>query len=170
VQTWAETGRPLRLVEQTVARDDPEPKALACYGLYLPTATEVLLRFVEGRPVSGLTTQCLAWCSERLAARGKTALLLVWDNAGWHISHEVRRWLRTHNQRVKRTGQGVRSLSCLLPSHSPWLNPIEPKWMHGKRRMHESDRVLTAAEVAERAWAALECPHEPHLTLPKKVA
>ncbi len=170
MQTWAEAGRPLRLVEQTVAHDDPEPKALARYGLYVPAANEVLLRFVDGRPISGLTTQFLAWCSERLAARGKTALLLVWDNAGWHISHEVRRWLRTHNQRVKRTGQGVRILSCLLPSHSPWLNPIEPKWMHGKRRMYASDRVLTAAEVAERACAALECPHEPHLTLPKKVA
>lgn len=170
VQTWAEAGRPLRQVEQSVARDDPDPKALACYGLYLPTEEEVLLRFVDGRPVSGVTTQFLAWCGARVAARGKTALLLVWDNAGWHISHEVRRWLRTHNQRVKRTGKGVRILSCLLPSRSPGLNPIEPKWMHGKRRVHEPDRLLTAAEVAERACAALDCPYEEHLTLPKKVA
>lgn len=143
---------------------------MACYGLYLPTEQEVLLRFVDGRPVSGVTTQFLGWCSERLAARGKTVLLLVWDNAGWHISDEVRQWLRAHNQAVKRTGQGVRILSCLLPSHSPWLNPIEPKWRHGKRHVHEPDRLLTADEIAERACAALNCPHEPHLTLPKKVA
>ena len=170
MRTWAEASRPRRQVEQTVASDDPDPKALACYGLYLPTAEEVLLRFVAGRPVSGVTTQFLAWCSERLTARGTTVLLLVWDNAGWHISHEVRRWLRAHNQRAKRTGQGVRILSCLLPSHSPWLNPIEPKWLHSKRRVHEPDRLLTAAEVAARACAALGCPHEPHLTLPKEVA
>jgi hypothetical protein len=170
VQTWTEVGRPLRLVEQTVASTDADPKALACYGLYLPIAHEVLLRFVAGRPVSGMTTQFLSWCSDRLAARGKTALLLVWDNASWHISHAVRRWLRAHNQRVKRTGQGVRVLSCLLPTRSPWLNPIEPKWVHGKRRVREADRVLTARETAERACAALDCPHEDHLTLPNKVA
>ena len=170
VQTWADAGRPLRQVQQTVASDDSDPKALACYGLYLPAADEVLLRFVDGRPVSAVTTQFLAWCSKRLAARGETALLLVWDNAGWHISHEVERWLRAHNQRVKRTGQGVRILSCLLPSHSPWLNPIEPKWMHGKRRVHEPARLLTVREVAHRACAALDCPYEDHLTLPKQVA
>jgi len=143
---------------------------LAAYGLYLPQDHDVLLRFVDGRPVSGVTTQFLAWCSARLAARGKTALLLVWDNAGWHISHEVRRWLRAHNQHVKRTGEGVRMLNCLLPSHSPWLNPIEPKWMHSKRRIVEPDRLLTASETADRACAALECAREEHLTLPKKVA
>jgi len=170
VQTWAEVGRPLRLVEQAVAPDDPDPKALAAYGLYLPPSNEVLLRFVDGRPVSAVTTQFLSWGSERLAARGKTALRLVWDNAGWPISHEVRRWLAAHNRQVKQTGQGARILRCLLPSKRPWLNPIEPKWVHGKRRIVEPDRLLTANEVAERACAALDCPHEEHLALPKKVA
>lgn len=170
VSTWTEAGRPLRLVEQAVAPDDPAPKALAAYGLYLPHDNEVLLRFVEGRPVSALTTQFLAWGCERLAARGKTAMLLVWDNAGWHISHAVRAWITAHNQQVKQTGQGVRILSCLLPSKSPWLNPIEPKWVYGKRRVVEPDRLLSATELADRACAALGCPHEPHLALPKKVA
>jgi hypothetical protein len=159
----------VRLIEQTVATDDPDPKALACYGLYLPPTNEVLLRFVDDRPVSAITTQFLAWCSDRLAARGKTALLLVWDNAGWHISAAVRNWIATHNQQVKTTGQGVRILSCLLPSKSPWLNPIEPKWVHGKRRVVEPGRLLTASELAERACAALGCSHEAHLTLPKEV-
>jgi hypothetical protein len=31
--SWADGGIPLRLVAQTVGRDDPDPKALACYGL-----------------------------------------------------------------------------------------------------------------------------------------
>jgi DDE superfamily endonuclease len=170
VSSWTEAGRPLRLVEQAVAPDDPAPKALAAYGLDLPHDNEVLLRFVEGRPVSALTTQFLAWGCERLAARGKTAMLLVWDNAGWHISHAVRAWMTAHNQQVKQTGQGVRILSCLLPSKSPWLNPIEPKWVHGKRRVVEPDRLLSATELADRACAALGCPHEPHLALPQKVA
>src|SRR5205823_5091945 len=39
LHSWAEPGQPLRLVEQAVAQDDPDPKALACYGLLVrPTA------------------------------------------------------------------------------------------------------------------------------------
>jgi hypothetical protein len=167
---WAEEGRPLRLVERAVAQDDPDPKALAAYGLYLPATNETLLRFVDGRPVSALTTQFLAWCAERLAARGVTALLLPWDNAGWHISKEVRAWLRDHNRRVKAAGRGVRIVACQLPVKRPWLNPIEPKWVHGKRRAVEPDRLLTAREVEERACEALGSDHEAHLALPKKVA
>jgi transposase len=55
------------------------------------------------------------------------ALLLIWDNASWHISGEVRGWIKEHNRAVKRTGQGVRLVLCRLPSKSPWLNRIEPK-------------------------------------------
>ena len=74
-------------------RADPEPKALACYGLWLPARERTLLRFVDGRPISAVTTRFLGWCTDRLAAAGKTALLLVWDNASWHISQEVRQWI-----------------------------------------------------------------------------
>ncbi len=69
------------MVERSAVAGDGEPKALAAYGLYLPADNDVLLRFVDGRPVGALTIQFLGWCVERLAARGKTALLLVWDNA-----------------------------------------------------------------------------------------
>ena len=30
LHAWADADQPLRLVEQTVAKDDPDPKALAC--------------------------------------------------------------------------------------------------------------------------------------------
>ena len=33
VHAWTAEDTVLRLVEQTTARDDPDPKALACYGL-----------------------------------------------------------------------------------------------------------------------------------------
>jgi hypothetical protein len=169
LSAWAEPNQPLRLVEQPVAPDDPDPKALACYGLWLPALAQTWLRFVDGRPVSALTTQFLAWCDEELAARGTTALLLVWDNAGWHISHAVQDWLRAHNRQVRQAGTGVRIIPCPLPSKSPWLNPIEPKWAHAKRQVVEPDRLLTAHDLAERACAALGCPHYQHLTLPKEV-
>jgi transposase len=132
LHAWQDDACPLRLVEQTVARDDPDPKALACYGLLARAwdgqgqrTEELWLRFVEGRPVSAVTIDFLTWCAAQAQAQGKRAVLLVWDNASWHDSQIVRTWLRQHNRQVKQTGQGVRLISALLPSKSPWLNPIE---------------------------------------------
>ena len=128
LSSWSEEGKPLRLIQQSVAKDDPDPKAISCYGLYLPELDQTWLRFVDGRPVSGVTTQFLEWSCEKLEALGKKALLLIWDNASWHISREVRRWLGRHNRKVKKSGDGVRIVGCLLPKQkSPWLNAIEPK-------------------------------------------
>jgi DDE superfamily endonuclease len=175
----AAPGRPLRLVEQAVAKDDPDPKALACYGLlvrwwdrgpYHAPHEAAWLRFVDGRPVSGVTTQFLEWSCAKLAAAGKRALLLVWDNASWHASKAVRDWIGVHNRRVRATRHGVRIVPCLLPIKSPWLNPIEPKWVHGKRKVVEPDRLLPARDLAERVCAAFDCPYESHLAVPKKVA
>jgi hypothetical protein len=33
LHAWQDDDHPLHLMEHTVARDDPDPKALACYGL-----------------------------------------------------------------------------------------------------------------------------------------
>ena len=49
---WA-GDQPLRLVEQQVARGDPDPKALACYGLLRADTGGLLLRFVQGRMTAG---------------------------------------------------------------------------------------------------------------------
>jgi len=164
----------LRLQELARAKADTDPKALACYGLLLRRrpahADQMLLRFVDGRPVSAVTTDFLAWCCAKLAAQAVTGLLLVWDNASWHKSQQVRDWIRTHNCTVRRTGQGVRIVSCLLPSKSPWLNPIEPKWVHGKRAVSEPEHMLSATELEERICAYYRCDREAHLTMPEKVA
>jgi hypothetical protein len=115
LNSWAEAGEPMRPIQQSVAKDDPDPKAISCYGLYLPQFEEVWLRFVDGRPLSGITRRFLSWCCQRLEAAGKKMWLLVWDNASWHTSKEVREWITSHNRQVKRSGRGVRILPCLLP-------------------------------------------------------
>lgn len=174
LHTWQPRTQPLALIDHPVPRTTAEPKALACYGLLLratPTLAEQLwLRFVDGRPLSSITTQFLAWCAQRLTALGKRVLLLVWDNAGWHISHEVRRWVRAHNRQVKQTGQGCRILAFRLPSQSPWLNPIEPHWVHGKRAVMEPQHLLTADEIEQRVCAYYGCARELHLAIPKEAA
>jgi hypothetical protein len=182
LHTWTDADHPLHLVEQTVAKKaalDPDAarKAIACYGLLVRDyASQTLipeamwLRFVAQRPVSGITTCFLAWSCEQTAARGKTALLLIWDNASWHMSKEVRTWVHAYNRQVKRTGTGVRLLVCPLPVKSPWLNPIEPKWVHGKRAVVEPDRLLPITELEERVCAYYRCAQLPHLTITEEVS
>src|SRR4051794_879575 len=128
------------------------------YGLLRTDQDRVLLRFVEGRPVSRVTTTFLAWVAHRLAKDGKRVWVLVWDNATWHVSQAVQGWIRTHNRTVKRTG-GVRILVCRLPVKSPWLNPIEPRWLHGKRAIVEPERTLTADELMDRVHQHFRCEH-----------
>jgi hypothetical protein len=170
LSSWSEQGKPMRLTQQSVAKDDPDPKAISCYGLYMPEFDRTWLRFVDGRPVSGTTTRFLRWCAEKLEAIGKKVLLLIWDNASWHISKEVRRWLGSHNREVKKSGEGVRIVSCLLPKQSPWLNAIEPKWVHGKRKVVEPNGLLGAYELADRICRVFGCPHYEHLSIPQEVA
>jgi transposase len=156
LHAWT-AGGPLRLGMHAAGRDDPEAKALACYGLWLPERERMVLRFVAGRPVSGITRAFLAWVAGRLAAEGVRALVLIWDNAPWHVSREVRAWIAAHNRRVKRDG-GCRLLVCRLPSKSPWLNPTEPRWAHGKRAVVEPDRKLTGQELRKRLCDHYRCP------------
>jgi hypothetical protein len=50
LHAWSAPGERLRLVTPAVERAEPDPKALACYGLWLPERERMLLRFVTGRP------------------------------------------------------------------------------------------------------------------------
>jgi transposase len=182
LHSWTDVDHPLRLLEQRVASSDPDPKALACYGVLLrpqglaeshksqELEESVWLRFVERRPVSAITTQFLDWCCTRLEQQRVPVWVLIWDNASWHISKAVRSWIREHNQAVKQAGSGVRLLVNQLPIKSPWLNPIEPKWIHGKRAIVEPTRLLSADELADRICAYFACSHESYLSIPDKVA
>jgi hypothetical protein len=140
--------------EFTPLPDDPDPKALACDGLLVrpgpQQADQMWRRVGAGRPVSAVTIDFLAWYSAQLAAHGFTALVLIWDNASWHRSQAVRCWMRQHHQQAKGGAVGVRLVRCHLPSKSPWLNPIEPKWVHGRRAVSEADRRLRADEREAR--------------------
>jgi transposase len=155
LHAWA-GEQPLRLLQQEADKNDPDPKALSCYGLLRADTGGMLLRFVDGRPVSQVTEDFLAWLCERLGAEGKQALLLVWDNASWHASQRVRAWIKGHNRRAKAEG-GVRIIACRLPIKAPWLNPIEPKWAHGKKAIVEPERRLTAQEVKDRVHDYYDC-------------
>jgi hypothetical protein len=125
---WSEEGSIPRLQELERPIDDADPKALACYGLLWRSSPQhvdqMLLRFVAGRPVSAVTIDFLAWCSERLAEQAITALCLIWDHASWHKSQAVRTWLRQHNQRVKATGHGGTDRGLQAAGEKPVAQPV----------------------------------------------
>lgn len=100
------------MVEQKVPPTDTKTKAVACYGLYLPALTHMLLRFVVGC-VSAVTCAFLAWLMAYLAAQGKRVLFLIWDNASWHVSQTVCEWIKAHNRKVKWEGS-CRLMVCRL--------------------------------------------------------
>jgi hypothetical protein len=56
LHSWSEKDEPLRLEELAADKNDPDPKALACYGMLSATSGGMHLRFVSGRPVSQVTT------------------------------------------------------------------------------------------------------------------
>jgi transposase len=177
LHSWAEGDQFLKLIEQTPQKNDPDPKAIACYGLavhwYEQTETEhaeVWLRFVEGNPCSNLTIQYLDWLLEKTQRAGKRVLIMAWDHASWHKSKAVRQWVRNHNRNVKKNRAGVRLLPFLLPKKSPWLNPIEPMWIHAKRKVVEPDKKITASELVRRVSAVFEHPVLPYLTLSENVS
>ena len=177
VHAWSAAKEPLHLVEQPVVSADNEPKALACYGLLVSHShseaggqESIWLRFVEGRPVSELTMAFLEWSCQKIEQLGKKVLALIWENAGWHVSRRLRRCITEHNRAVKKAGRGVRILVCQLPTTSPWLNPIEPYWAHGKHQVVEPNGRVPAGELERGVCAYFDCPLEDHLVIPKQAA
>src|SRR4028119_1108712 len=89
LHAWTQS-QPLRLhtkAKETKAKETPgEPEALACYGLLRADNQEMLLRFVQGRPVSGVTIEFMEWVTTTLAVQGQRVLVIAWDNARWHTS------------------------------------------------------------------------------------
>jgi transposase len=163
---WA-AGDPLRLEGNARDPKGGGPEAVACYGVLRADTGGMLLRFCDGRPVSATTEAFLGWVCQALAAEGKRVFVLVWDNAAWHVSKRVRRWIERHNRRARRTNQGCRIRVCPLPVKAPWLNPIEPKWVHGKRAIVEPDRKLSPEELKGRVCDYFRCPKDPPLPKPE---
>ncbi len=69
---------------------------------------------------------------------------------------------RPHRLRTtfKQEGKGVRILPLFLPKQSPWLNLIEPKWVHAKRNVVEPNGLLTALQLAQRICTYFGCSYQ----------
>jgi transposase len=151
VHAWAVEGQALRLVEHE-ASPHTSQKAVACYGAVRQDTEQVYLYFCDGQPQSSQTLAFLPGLLNIARQEDKKVMVLIWDNATWHKSQKVRRWVREYNRQAKRTSE-VRLLVFRLPTKSPWLNSIEPRWIHAKRKVCEPDGELTPDELKRRLAA-----------------
>ena len=147
LKAWGEQ----ELQQRMVLPQTPD-KALCYYGVKRHDTGEVYLYRCLKRPNSDETIQFLHWIVLGAALERKKAVVVVWDNASWHVGQKVKRWIRRYNQQAKREGK-VRLLVWHLPKRSPWLNSIEPHWQHGKKRVCEpTDKELTPHELQRRLF------------------
>ncbi len=75
LHSWSEKDEPLRLQELIKDKNDPDPKALACYGMLSAANGRMHLRFVSGRPGRAVTTDFLEW---RMSSRFKHKAEACW--------------------------------------------------------------------------------------------
>jgi transposase len=76
---------------------------------------------------------------EQIYQRFADHILLIWDQARYHTSKKVQRWLDEH----------PRITAILLPKKSPQLNPVEMIWRHLKDRIAANlTRSLEAIQAA----------------------
>jgi transposase len=161
MSAWT-AGPPLKLHVLAADEDDPDPVAICCYGIRRHDNKKVLLRFAEDRPTGDHTIQFLQWVTEVLVKEEKKKLIVIWDNASWHVGEMVFDWMKEHNARTNEEG-GVEVDHCELPIASPWLNNIEPCFQHAKRAIVEPDRKLTAKEIMSRTCEHFGCEVLPYL-------
>jgi hypothetical protein len=95
--SFSEKGKPMRLIQQSVAKDDLKRRrpSAATDSLYVPELDETWLRFVDGRPVRPITRRAFfrgAPESSKRLARGR------WFSSGTkrllaRLQGGLRRWL-----------------------------------------------------------------------------
>jgi len=151
LDAWVEAPHALRLVQHQPRRGEPE-KAIACFGGVRQDTQQVLLSFSEGQPNSLQQWVFIIGLLALARAEAKRVVVIIWDNASWHKSKQIREWLRAYNRLAKQYGE-PRLLTHLLPVKSPWLNPIEPRWLHAKRKICEPDAPLTPQTLRQRICA-----------------
>lgn len=147
-KAWYAADDPVYLMQRTPQRGEPA-QALACFGAVRQDTNKVLLSFSEGQPNSVQTWLFVIGLLAVARQENKRVLIIIWDNASWHTSKDIRQWIRAYNHAAKDAHEPRLIVHC-LPTKSPWLNPIEPRWLHAKRRVCEPNGELSAPVLRQR--------------------
>ena len=130
-------------------------KALSYYGVKRHDDGQVYLDPCFKRPHSDETIQFLHGIVLNATLLRKRVVIVIWDNASWHLARKVKRWIRRYNQQAKALGK-PRLIVWALPKRSPWLNPMEPHWLHAKRKVCEPTNAdLSPHRLQQPVFATL---------------
>jgi DDE superfamily endonuclease len=145
--TWARRRRPLRVPQAKRWRRSERPPSRCLYATY-----DAATRQVEGawhRTWNQQETwRHLKGVIRRSAAGGLRSLVLLGDNAPWHVAQRLRRRVARYNRWAKRHGT-LRVLLSFLPKQAPWVMPLEAVFGQTKRAVgplhHATLRALQGA-------------------------
>jgi hypothetical protein len=164
-RTWAHQDDPLRVTQGW----NEEVDTTVLFAALDDESQEAFLRWAEGQPDSEEMVRFLQSLMAHGTKKGKRFIVLFWDKASWHTSQRTRHWVRAYNRRAKREGL-TRLIVCKLPTHSPWLMPLESIFGWTKHQVlgdrifetivdlrqaveqHFRQRVAQAKERRDRAW------------------
>ena len=95
---------------------------------------------------------------------------LAEDKLDWVVGFEDECWWsRVRQPNLHSFGEAGEALRLVEESLEK-ADPMEPKWIHGRRKVVEPEGLLGAYELAERVCSAFGCPHYEHLSIAETVA
>jgi hypothetical protein len=131
---WQSQDQRVRLVEQQWRKNDPDPKALACYGILWqqgtledPDRSQMWLRFVTGRPVSAITIQFLEWCCKGLQKlRQNPVALDLGERPPFIRARRCGPGSESTISRSSRRAKACGSCPCCCPRKAPGSTRLNP--------------------------------------------
>jgi len=136
--TWARRQRPQQIKKAKSWKKGQAPPSTCLYADLDAITHEVTAEWHDTWNQRE-TWQHLKGTIRRYAAQGVRFLVLVWDNAPWHLAQRLQRLLARYNRHAKRHGR-VRVKLFALPIKAPWLMPLEAVFGQTKRAVGPIER------------------------------
>jgi transposase len=148
-------GKRTRIPKREAPKSQPQ-KAVAVYGALTIPEKHICIQCVDEQPRSETTWRFLGSLVDYARRNHRRWLVVIWDNAGFHTSKRLTEWIRRHNRAQSGRSDGVRIVPYRLPTRSPWLNPIEPHWLHCKRAAYSVAITPTPEEIKRSVYRYFE--------------
>jgi len=151
----------------------PKPWLATFVGL-LSGGSRHLVRAGVAAFCGGAPDQCGPQLSSLLGAAEagedrKRALLMIWDNASWHISKFVHHWIQQHNREVRQSAGACASCPATCRPRVHGSTGLSLIGCTADVMSLKPTRLLTAQELADRVCQNFGCTHESHLAVTENV-
>ena len=135
-RTWGLVGHPPQI---KVSDDQGGFHVLSM----VTAAGELIFDMTTEKMVSSVYIKFL----ENVLSKWTHPLIVITDNASYHTSNEVKKFIEDHAQQIR---------LFFLPPHSPKLNPDEQVWNEIKHRQLEKQPIKNRKDFKNRVQSALK--------------